>query len=131
MHKVLIVDDSALIRHKLRDIVAADPDWRCCGEADSGETAIVAAADSKPHAILMDVSMPGMGGVKASEIIHAAHPSIKILILTLHESSELMQAALSAGAMGYIVKSDADEHLIAALNTVRSKRKYVSPNPDM
>ena len=125
MHKVLIVDDSAMVRRKLRDIVAADPNWQCCGEADSGETAIVAAAGSKPDAIIMDVSMPGMGGVKASETIHAAYPAIKILVLTVHVSSELMRVALSAGALGYIVKSDADEQLIAALNTVASNRKYV------
>ena len=130
MPKVLIVDDSAFVRHRLRVIVEEDRDWECCGEADSGETAIVAAADSKPDAIVIDVSMPGMGGLKATEIIHHACPSIKIIVLTVHLSGELMRAAFSMGAVGYVMKSDADHVLITALNTVLSGREYVPENVD-
>jgi DNA-binding NarL/FixJ family response regulator len=118
------------VRHKLRVVVEEDSDWECCGEADSGETAIIAAADSKPDAIVIDVSMPGMGGLKATEVIHQAYPSIKIIVLTLHVSGELMRAAFSMGAAGYVMKSNADHILVTALNTVLSGRQYVPEEVD-
>jgi DNA-binding NarL/FixJ family response regulator len=126
MPKVLIVDDSAILRRALRGILDLHPGWECCGEADTGEAAIVAAAELKPDAVVMDVSMPGMGGVKATEAIHSSYPSVKIVILSWYKSGELLHAVLSAGATGYILKSDAERQLIAALNAVVNNQTYTT-----
>lgn len=126
MPKVLIVDDHATLRRGLRVLLETHPGWECCAEADSGEEAIRAAAEFKPDVIIMDVSMPGIGGVKATEIIHESFPAIRILLLTLHKSTELLRAGLSAGAVGYVLKSDGEDELIGALETATRGEVYVT-----
>lgn len=126
MPKVLMVDDHATFRRGLRTLLETHPGWACCAEADSGEEAIRAAAEFKPDVIIMDVSMPGMGGVKASKVIHESFPAIRILLLTLHKSTELLRAGLSAGAVGYVLKSDGEDELIGALETVNRGEIYVT-----
>ena len=124
--KVLIVDDHATLRRGLRGLLETHPGWECCGEADSGEEAIRAVAESKPDVIIMDVSMPGMGGVKATKIIHEAFPAVRVLLLTLHKSTELLRAGFSAGAMAYVLKSDGEDELMGALETVSRGEIYVT-----
>jgi DNA-binding NarL/FixJ family response regulator len=124
--KVLIVDDHATLRRGLRALLETHPGWECCAEAESGEEAIRAAAEFKPDVIFMDVSMPGMGGVEATKIIHKAFPAIRILLLTLHKSNELLRAGFSAGATAYVLKSDGEDELIGALETVHRGEIYVT-----
>lgn len=126
MPKVLIVDDHATLRRGLRGLLGTHPVWECCADADSGEEAIRAAAEFKPDVIIMDVSMPGMGGLRATEIIHEASPTIKILLFTLHNSAELLRAGLLAGAVACVLKSDAEGELIEALETVNRGEIYVT-----
>lgn len=126
MPKVLIVDDHATLRRGLRALLQAHPGWECCAEADSGEEAIRAAAAFKPDVIIMDVSMPGIGGVKATKIIHESFPSIRILLLTLHKSTELLRAGLSAGAIAYVLKSDGEDELIGAVEAANRGGIYVT-----
>jgi DNA-binding NarL/FixJ family response regulator len=127
MAKVLIVDDHALLRRGVREIVEAHPGWEVCGELPSGEAAVRAAAALEPNVIIMDVSMPGMGGLKATKMIHEALPQVKVVLLTLHNSSELLRAGLSAGATGYVLKSDGEEELIHALEAACRNEFYVTP----
>lgn len=126
MPNVLIVDDHATLRRGLRALLETHPEWECCAEAASGEEAIRAAAEFKPDVIIMDVSMPGMGGVKATQIISETSPAIRILLLTLHKSTELLRAGFSAGAIGYVLKSDGEDELIGALETVNRGEIYVT-----
>jgi DNA-binding NarL/FixJ family response regulator len=126
MPTVLIVDDSSVVRRALRRILEGDPDWKSCGEADSGEAALLMIEELHPAAVLLDISMPGMGGIQATEAIRAKYPDVKIVVLSLLRSSELVRAIFSAGASGYILKSHADEELIEALNTVASDGTYLS-----
>jgi DNA-binding NarL/FixJ family response regulator len=126
MPKVLIVDDSAIMRRVLREILQLCPEWECCGEAESGEAAIDAVDELNPDVVIMDVSMPGMGGVKATEAIHSSHLSVKIVILSLYKSSELMRAVFSAGATGYVLKSEAEQKLVEALNAVINNQTYTT-----
>lgn len=123
---MLIVDDHATLRRGLRALLGTHPGWICCAEAGSGEEAIRLAAELKPDVILMDVSMPGVGGIKATKTIHEASPTIGILLLTLHESTELLRAGLSAGAVAYVLKSDGEDELINALETVIRGGTYVT-----
>lgn len=126
MPKVLIVDDHATLRRGLRALLETHPGWECCAEGDSGEEAIRLAVEFKPDAIIMDVSMPGMGGLRATKIIHEASPTIRTLLLTLHKSTELLRAGLSAGAVAYVLKSDGEDELIDALETVIRGDIYVT-----
>lgn len=130
MPKVLIVDDHAILRRGLRGILAMHTGWECCGEADSGESAIEVASSFKPDVVIMDVSMPGMGGIKATKALHEKFPRVKVVLLTLHKSTELARAGLQAGASGYVLKSDGEEQLIAALEAAKRDQIYVTTSMD-
>ncbi len=80
------------------------PEWDLCGEADNGQDAIRLAGELVPEVIIMDVSMPGMNGLEATRIIHDVLPETKVLLLTLHSSSEFVRSAFRAGARGYVLK---------------------------
>ena len=127
MFKVMIVDDHALLRRGLRGIIENFPGWEVCGEAGSGEAAVRTTAELQPDVIIMDVSMPGMGGLEATRIIHKAHPAVKIVLLTFHKSTELIRAGFSSGAVGYVLKEGAEDDLLEALRSVVQDKIYVSP----
>jgi DNA-binding NarL/FixJ family response regulator len=130
MNRVLVVDDHVVIRRGIQKIVRAWPGWEVCGEAASGEEAVRLATELKPDVVLMDISMPGMGGLEATRTICTGCPEIRVLLLTLHDSPEWVRTALRAGARGYLLKSDAEGELMRALNLVSGKGIYVSPNID-
>jgi DNA-binding NarL/FixJ family response regulator len=128
--RVLIVDDHTAIRRGVRSILQAFPEWEFCGEADNGQEAVRLAWALRPEVIIMDVSMPVMNGLEATRIIRDVLPDTKVLLLTLHASSELVRSAFRAGARGYVLKSDAEHELIRALNVVLGDGTYVSPKID-
>lgn len=130
MPRVLIVDDHAVIRRGVQSILHSFPEWELCGEADNGQDALKLAHSLSPEIIIMDVSMPGVNGLEATRLIREALPQIKVLLLTLHSSAELVRSAFRAGARGYVLKSDAELELVRALNTIRGDGMYVSPGLD-
>lgn len=130
MPRVLIVDDHAAVRRGVQGILQSFPEWEFCGEAANGEEAVRLAAALKPEIIVMDVSMPGLNGLEATRIIRDVLPTAKVLLLTLHSSTELVRSAFLAGARGYVLKSDAEHELIRALNVVLGDGTYVSPAID-
>jgi LuxR family maltose regulon positive regulatory protein len=130
MPRVLIVDDHAVIRRGVQGILSTYPEWDLCGEADNGQDAIRLAGELAPEVVIMDISMPGMNGLEATRIIHDVLPETKVLLLTLHSSSEFVRSAFRAGARGYVLKSDAENELVRALNVVIGEGTYVSPAID-
>jgi LuxR family maltose regulon positive regulatory protein len=130
MPRVLIVDDHAVIRRGVQGILSTYPEWDLCGEADNGQDAIRLAGELAPEVVIMDVSMPGMNGLEATRIIHDVLPETKVLLLTLHSSSEFVRSAFRAGARGYVLKSDAENELVRALNVVIGEGTYASPAID-
>jgi DNA-binding NarL/FixJ family response regulator len=130
MPKVMIVDDHAVIRRGVQGILQAFPEWQLCAEAADGQEAITIAQTVRPEIIIMDVSMPGLNGLEATRIIRNMLPDTKILLLTLHSSSELVRSAFRAGARGYVLKSDAEHELVRALNVIVGNGTYVSPGVD-
>ena len=130
MSRVLVVDDHAVIRRGVQGILRAYPEWEFCGEAENGQEAINLAELLKPEIIIMDVSMPVLNGLEATRIIHERLPNTRILLLTLHSSTELVRTAFRAGARGYVLKSDAEHELVRALNVVVGDGTYVSPGID-
>ncbi|HUN61060.1 MAG TPA: response regulator transcription factor [Candidatus Sulfotelmatobacter sp.] len=130
MPSVLIVDDHAFIRRGVETILESSPEWQVCGEASNGNDAIRLANQLSPEVVLMDVTMPGMNGLEATRIIRKEHPDVKVILLTLHESSEVLRSGFRAGASGYLLKADAEEELMKALRVVIGDGSYISPKID-
>jgi DNA-binding NarL/FixJ family response regulator len=130
MPRVLIVDDHAFIRRGVETILESSPEWQVCGEASNGNDAIRLANQLTPEVVLMDVTMPGMNGLEATRIIRKEHPDVKVILLTLHESSEVLRSGFRAGASGYLLKADAEEELMKALRVVIGDGSYISPKID-
>jgi DNA-binding NarL/FixJ family response regulator len=130
MPRVLIVDDHAVIRRGVHGILSTYPEWDMCGEADNGQDALRLASELQPEVVIMDVSMPGLNGLETTRIMRDLLPETKVLLLTLHSSSEFVRSAFAAGARGYVLKSDAEIELVRALNVVVGEGTYVSPAID-
>lgn len=112
---VLIADDHDVVRRGLKSLLQTRPDWEVCGEAADGRTAVELAKKLKPQIVILDVTMPGLGGIEATRQILAARPRTEILILTMHESEELVAEILKAGARGYVLKTDTSRDLLRAV----------------
>ena len=130
MPRVIIIDDHAFVRRGVQAILQSFPEWELCGEAGSGRDAIALVNQVNPEVILMDVTMPGMNGIDATRIIRQSHPRVKIVLLTLHESSEILRSGFQAGANGYLLKTDAEDELIKAMRVVVGGGSYISPKID-
>ncbi|MEV4078489.1 response regulator [Nonomuraea fuscirosea] len=128
MIRVLVVDDQILIRAGLAALLRAAPGVEVAGEAATGEDAVRLAADARPDVVLMDIRMPGMNGVTATEHILSAgeHPP-RVLILTTFDLDEYVYHALRAGASGFLLKDTPPERLIAAVRTVASGDMLFAP----
>ena len=118
--RILIVDDHALIRRGLADLIRYEKDLVAVGEASDGEAAVSAAAEKKPDVVVMDLVMPVMDGVEATRRIKESVPDAKILILTTFGTSEDVSRAIAAGASGAIMKDASMEEQLAAIRTVAS-----------
>jgi two-component system, NarL family, response regulator NreC len=127
MPRVMIVDDHAFIRRGVETLLQPFPEWEFCGEASNGTDAVRLVEQLHPEVVLMDVTMPGMNGIEATRFIRHAHPEVKIILLTLHESPEVLRSGFRAGANGYLLKADAEEELLKALRIVIGDGSYISP----
>ena len=124
--RLLIADDHAVVRAGLRALLESRKGWQVCGEAADGRDAVEKAAKLNPDIIILDIGMPLLNGVEAARRIHKALPKSQILILTMHESDELVQQVVEAGARGYILKDEADRVLHAAVDALRQHKPYFS-----
>jgi two-component system invasion response regulator UvrY len=122
---VMLVDDHAVVRMGFKMLLESAADIKVIAEAENGETAIKSYMEHKPNVVVMDITMPGMGGLEAIERILAKDSSAKILVLSAHEDSVHPKRVLNAGAMGYLTKRSAAEELIKAIRMVASGKKYI------
>src|ERR1035437_2690368 len=121
--RVLVADDHELVRRGVRaSIQQCRPGWEFCGEASNGREAVASAAGLKPDIVVMDISMPEMNGLEATRQILKDSPETEVLILSMHESEQLVHEVLASGARGYVLKADAGNDLIAALDALRQHR---------
>ncbi len=125
--RVMLVDDHAVVRMGFRLLLESDPQVQVCAEADSGEMALRTFGDVQPDVVLMDVSMPGMGGIEAVSRLVAKDPAVRILVLSAHEDTVHPKRLLKAGALGYLSKRTAGEELLKALHQVAEGRNYIDP----
>jgi DNA-binding NarL/FixJ family response regulator len=126
MLRILIADDHEIVRHGVRDIIQSQPGWEVCGEAGDGQTAVEIAEREKPNVAVLDVSLPILNGVAVTRRLHQVSPATSVLLFTMHDDDETVSSALAAGARGYLLKSDSDAHLIAAIEAVSTNRPYFS-----
>lgn len=125
--RVLIADDHAVLRAGLRVLIDAQPDMEVVGEAADGEEAARKAVDMRPDVALIDITMPGSGGIKAIGRIMDACPQTRVLVLTMHDVPGYLRSALAAGATGYVVKRAADSELLSAIRGVHRGRTVLDP----
>jgi DNA-binding NarL/FixJ family response regulator len=123
---ILIADDHAVVRAGLRTLLESRPTWQICAEAADGREAVEKAAKHKPHIAILDIGMPLLNGVEATRQIRKASSSTEILILTMHESDDLVQQVVEAGARGYILKDEADRVLLDAVLAISRHKPFFS-----
>ncbi len=126
--KILLVDDHAVVRMGFKMLIEAEADIKVIGEAESGEVAVKLFQELKPDIIVMDITMPGIGGLEAIDRIMAKDKNTKILVLSAHEDSVHPKRVLNAGAMGYLTKRSAAEELIKAIKSIHQGKRYLEPN---
>lgn len=126
--RILIADDHGVLRAGLAALLNDEPNFEVIGEASTSEDALRMAVESLPDLVLMDLSMPEMGGIEATRRIHEKLPQVRVLILTLHEDIAMVREAIRAGAAGYILKRAVKTELIGAIQTVLRGDLYVHPS---
>jgi len=124
--KIVIADDHEIVRQGVKNLVANESDMEICGEATIGRDAVDLVTKLKPDVAILDISMPGLNGIEAARQILKVQPKTKILMFTMHEAEQLVHEVFNAGAHGYLLKSDAGRHLVAAIRTVASGSHYFS-----
>ena len=125
--RILLADDHALIRRGARGLLQSHQGWRVVGEAANGIEAVEKAKKLKPDVAVVDISMPELDGVQATRQIREAVPNTRVLVLTMHDSDQLVQSALKAGAHGYVLKSDLTESLVEAVKNVAAGKRSLTP----
>jgi DNA-binding NarL/FixJ family response regulator len=126
--RVLMVDDHAILRDGLRSLLERQPGILVVGEASSGEEALEQVAALEPDVVLMDLAMPGMNGLEATQHLRQSHPKVKVLILTQHDDREYIAPALQAGATGYVLKRSGGREVVNAIHQVFERGAYIGPD---
>ncbi|MGH8179359.1 MAG: response regulator, partial [Steroidobacteraceae bacterium] len=131
MIRVLLVDDHAVVRTGFRLLLQARPDIAVAGEAESGEAACQRYIELAPDAVIMDIAMPGMGGIEALRRIRAHDPQARVLALSAHDDPMHARRALREGALGFLSKRSAPEALLEAVAAVAGGQRYIELSPDV
>ena len=122
--RVLIADDHEVVRAGVRSLLEDQPDCEICGEAVTGAEVVALARQLKPDLAILDITMPELNGLEAARQILKAVPGVRVLILSVHESEELVREILDTGAHGYVLKSDAGRELTAAMRALRNHETF-------
>ena len=116
--RILIADDHDIVRKGLRALVEEEPSWQVVADVQDGRSAVAKTQELKPDIAILDIAMPSLNGLDATKQIVKVDPDTKVLILTMHDSERLIQHVLSAGARGYLMKSDAGRDLVVAIRAL-------------
>jgi len=122
--RILVADDHEIVRKGLVSLLQQQPGWQVCGEAADGREAVAKAQQLKPNVVILDLGMPNLNGLEATRQILKGDPQARVLFLTLHDSDQLVQEVLNAGARGFLLKSDAAHDLVTAVQALLSGKTY-------
>jgi DNA-binding NarL/FixJ family response regulator len=125
--RLFLADDHEIVRFGLRNLLESQFGWSVVGEAGDGKEAVEKVLLLEPDIALLDISMPGLNGLDAAREISGRGGRTKILILSVHDSQDVIQQVLDSGAKGYVLKSDAMRDLIAAVDAVRANKTFFTP----
>jgi DNA-binding NarL/FixJ family response regulator len=126
--RILIADDHHVVRKGVAAMLSERADWEICAEASTGRQAIAIAARLKPDLAVMDICMPDMNGLDATRHILRQNPQTRVLILSMHESEQLVREVLASGARGYVLKGDGGSDLIAAIDALQRHKPFFASN---
>lgn len=125
--RILIADDHEVARQGIRSLLEAHAGWEVCAEARDGREAVALAAKLKPEILLLDIGMPNLNGLDAARQILAIMPEARIMILTVHDSDQVVREVLAAGARGFLLKSDTGRDLVTAVEALQHRRTFFTP----
>jgi DNA-binding NarL/FixJ family response regulator len=125
--RILVADDHELVRRGIRGLLRARRGWTVVGEATNGLEAVDKANRLKPDVAILDISMPDLDGLQATRRIREAVPTTEVVVLTMHDSDQMVRRVLDAGALGYVLKSDLATHLVKAVNSVSGGKLFLTP----
>jgi DNA-binding NarL/FixJ family response regulator len=124
--RILIADDHEIVRRGVRHIIENHQGWEVCGEAADGEAALAIATREQPDVAILDVSLPGLGGIMVTRRLKLDSPATRVLLFTMHDDEETVNGGLAAGARGYLLKTDSGLHLEAAIQALAARKPYFS-----
>ncbi len=122
--RILVADDHEIVRRGLISLIKSNPDWEVCAEADNGRQAVEKASQSKPDIAILDIGMPVLNGLEATRQILQERPAVRVLILTITDTDQAVQAVLDAGARGFLLKSDAARDLVIAVGALADNKTF-------
>jgi len=122
--RILVADDHEIVRSGLISLMKSHPGWEICSEAKDGHQAVEQARELKPDIAILDIGMPTLNGLEATRQILRDNPRIKVLILTINDTDEVVRAVLDAGARGFLLKSDAARELVAAVDALHDNKTF-------
>jgi len=125
--RILVADDHELVRRGIRGLLRARRGWTVVGEAMNGREAVEKANRLKPDVAILDISMPDLDGLQTTRLIREAVPTTQVVVLTMHESDQMVRRVLDAGARGYVLKSDLATHLVKAVKNVSAGKMFLTP----
>jgi DNA-binding NarL/FixJ family response regulator len=126
-YNIILADDHVLVREGLRRLIQEDPELRVVDEAGDGLELLEILEKSTPDMVIIDINMPRLRGLEATKFIKELYPDIKVLVLTMNKSKEILYQAMNNGADGYLLKEDANVILHYAIKTIRSGKTFISP----
>ena len=128
-YRIVLADDHLMLRQSLRRMLEEQPDLKVVGEANDGIELLNLLQLNRfsPHLVILDITMPNLGGIQAAHKIKTTYPDVKILFLTVHKDNEYLKQAISAGAEGYLLKEDMGTELFSAIQTIQQGGVYMSP----
>src|SRR6476660_395985 len=122
--RILVADDHEIVRRGLVSLIKGHPDWEVCAEAGNGRQAVEQAKESKPDIAILDIGMPVLNGLEATRQILRDNPATRVLILTITDTDQAVQAVLDAGARGFLLKSDAARDLVTAVEALQHNKTF-------